>query len=127
MAFSKSHRFDQNDAFFSLICRSLSHPARLSITRQLYLSGPCTVKTLRKDKPICNATMSQHLEILRKMQIVKCEQQFPTVVYWLNTDLPETYAAVVQLLDQAKSLEAENCKSELPEIAQSFQSFASGL
>ena len=127
MAFSKSHRFDQNDAFFSLICKSLAHPARLSIARQLYFSGPCTVKSLRQDKPICKATLSQHLEILRKMQIVKCEQQYPTVIYWLNTDLPETYTAVVQLLDQAKSLETGNCKTELPEITQPYQSFASGL
>jgi len=101
MAFSKAHRFNPSDYHYSLLCRALCHPARLAILRKLANDGSCEVKRLIAGMPISRAAASQHLKILREMHIVKCEQRYPTVIYWLNEDLSNTYHGIIDLLLRA--------------------------
>jgi DNA-binding transcriptional ArsR family regulator len=101
MAFSKAHRFDPVDYHYTLILKALNHPARLAIVRKLYNEGPLSVKEIRKDLMLSQPSVSQHLQILREMQILNCEQKFPTVTYWLNQDLPNTYNCVIDVLKRA--------------------------
>ena len=48
--------------------------------------------------PISPASVSQHLKILREMHIVLCEENYPTVYYWINTDLANTHKAIMDMI-----------------------------
>ena len=98
MAFSKAPRFRQTDFHFSQVCHALSHPARISILRMLYKHRKCSVSTLITGMPISPASVSQHLKILREMHIVLCEENYPTVHYWINTDLVDTHRAIMDMI-----------------------------
>ena len=98
MAFSKAHRFRQTDFHFSLVCHALAHPARISIIRTLYEQQKCSVNVLNSGMPISPASLSQHLKILREMHILQCEEKYPTVYYWINTDLADTSNALIDMI-----------------------------
>lgn len=98
MAFSKADRFEPRDFHFSLVCEALSHPARISIVRKLYQEDRCSVGQLNQGMPISPASVSQHLKVLREMHILSCEEHYPTVFYWINTELPATQRTVIDLV-----------------------------
>lgn len=98
MAFSKAHHFRQTDFHFSLLCHALSHPARIAILRTLHKRQKCSVNALNAGMPISPASVSQHLKILREMHILCCEQDYPTVHYWINAELPKTYRAIIDMI-----------------------------
>ncbi len=127
MAFSKAHRFDPSDYHYSLLCRVLSHPARIAILRRLRERGPSPVKVLISGMPISPAAASQHLKILREMQIVKCRQEFPEIVYWLNSDLPNTYQGILDLLLRAEGLFDQRHKAELASVSRFARATAEGI
>lgn len=127
MAFSKAHRFHPADYHYSLICKALSHPARISILRILYEHGKCEVKQLLNTIPLHRDTVSQHLRILREMHVINAEQKYPTVIYWLNEDLPATYRTVIDLLIRAGTHFNPNQPLELQLVGRTSQPSALGI
>lgn len=127
MAFSKAHRFNPVDYHYSLLCKALSHPARIAIIRTLHEQGQCDVATLLKHMPLRRQTVSQHLMILREMQIINCEQTYPTVQYWLNEDLHATYQTVLALVLHAGSHFDAGHTSELPLVSRTSRASALGI
>ena len=117
MAFSKAHRFAQSDFHFSLVCHALSHPARIAILRMLQKHTKLPVDRLKRGIPLGNSAFSQHLKILREMHILQCEEQFPTVYYWLNPGLPETQKVIRELLARSNEYFPENNENELSSVA----------
>ena len=124
MGFSKAHCFNPSDYHYSLLLKALNHPARLAIIRKLHLEGACTVKKLSQGMCLSKPSMSQHLQILREMHILKCEQQTPTVIYWLNTDLPNTYNTVIDLLLRAGQTFDTSHLSEIAAISRFMRASA---
>lgn len=98
MAFSKAHRFPTADYHLSLICHALSHPARIQILRKLVKEKKCSAKQIHNGLPLSKNTVSQHLKVLRDMNIIHCEQVYPTVFYWLNDSLPQTSDSIVRMV-----------------------------
>jgi len=85
MAFSKAHLFDPSDQITSVFAKALSHPVRLDILRTLSSKGPCTVEYLSFQYPISKSTLSQHLELLRKVGLIKFRINHPHIIYFLDT------------------------------------------
>ncbi len=98
MSFSKARFFTQTDFHFSMLCHALSHPARIAILRKLIEEQCCSTSGFTKEMPLCRASVSQHLMILREMHILQCAQQYPTVLYSLNPNLPATYRAIIDMI-----------------------------
>ncbi len=63
--------------------RALSHPARLSIVRILMERRQCVCGDLIDELPLAQATVSQHLNILKEAGIVVGEVSGPTTCYCL--------------------------------------------
>ncbi len=84
MAFTRSHLYPAAEQLISHFARAISHPARVCIIQELYKNGPCTVENLMKLHPISQPSLSQHLAILRKMQLLHFKEQFPYTYYSLN-------------------------------------------
>ncbi len=115
MAFSKAHKFDDAVYHFSLMCRALSHPARIIILKRLIDSDgdKVTAGALIEGLPISRQTASGHLRMLREMSIINCEEQHPHTCYSLNSDLLNTWAGIFSLVMQADSKYDDNYLSEI--------------
>lgn len=63
--------------------RALGHPARLSIVRLLMERQQCVCGDLVDELPLAQATVSQHLKVLKEAGIVVGEVSGPATCYCL--------------------------------------------
>jgi len=79
---------EQNDTNFELLattCKALSHPARLAILQTLALRGTCICGELVDVMPLSQATVSQHLKILKNAGLITGETDGQRSCYCINT------------------------------------------
>jgi len=67
-------------------CKALSHPARLAILQTLARRGTCICGEIVEVMPLSQATVSQHLKVLRDAGLVCGEVDGPRSCYCINTD-----------------------------------------
>ena len=96
MSFSKSHLFDPADQITSSFARVLSHPVRVDIIRYLAKTGSTSVENLTGHYPLAKSTISQHLEMMRKADIVDYKEVHPYIVYSLNQKTFEKLIVYIQ-------------------------------
>ena len=68
----------------SLACKALAHPARLRILQTLAERGTCICGELVDALPLSQATVSQHLKVLRKAGLISGEIEGPRSCYCIN-------------------------------------------
>ncbi len=67
------------------LCKALGHPARLAIIRYLAARrGSCTCGEIVDQLPLAQATVSQHLKVLRSAGLIDGDVEPPRVNYCLN-------------------------------------------
>ena len=66
-------------------CKALSHPARLAILRMLAGRGSCICGEIVDVMPLSQATVSQHLKILKDAGLIAGEIDGPRTCYCINT------------------------------------------
>jgi DNA-binding transcriptional ArsR family regulator len=86
MAFSKAHKFNREEYTLSILCKALSHPARIRILQILKHNGTTSAHELFREIPLARPTVSQHLTILRRCGTVSFYEQFPSVLYTLDEE-----------------------------------------
>ena len=84
MAFSKANKYELNAQLVNHIMRACSHPARQKVLEYLQVNGKSTVKSLRKNHPISDPTMSGHLRLLRLANLIVAEEKYPFTYYYLD-------------------------------------------
>jgi len=84
MAVSKQNLYDSIAQITSGYARALGHPARLLILENLEKDGPSCVQIIAQYHPISPEALSDHLKILREVQLVSWEERFPYTFYSLN-------------------------------------------
>jgi ArsR family transcriptional regulator len=72
---------DQEMARFA---RALAHPARVAILRLLMERGECICGTIVEQLPLAQATVSQHLKVLKEAGLIQGEIDGPRVCYCVN-------------------------------------------
>jgi ArsR family transcriptional regulator len=83
-----------NDVRLAALAEALGHPARVAIMRYLHAQGQCLCGNIVDALPLAQATVSQHLKVLKDAGLIKGEVDGPRVCYCAN---PET-------LDEMKTL-----------------------
>lgn len=103
MSFSKAHKFKPHLYYFSLLCRALSHPARIAILRKIldYNNDWITAGDLGMELPISQQAVSQHLKVLKEMYILDFFEDVPFVSYKINDDLPGIKKGICNLVYQS--------------------------
>ena len=94
MAFSKARLYHKEAQITSVFAHAISHPARQLILQQLSKDGSSKVEELLLNHPISQPALSDHLEILRKAQLVTYKEVFPYIIYSLdgkNVTVAEQY------------------------------------
>ena len=66
-------------------CKALSHPARLAILRTLAQRGVCICGEIVDVLPLSQATVSQHLKVLKDAGLITGEIDGPRSCYCINT------------------------------------------
>ena len=84
MAASKTHAFTSRDAQLSAWAKALSHPARLMILRLLAARNACMCGDIVDELPLAQATVSQHLKVLKDAGFICGEIDGVRVCYCLN-------------------------------------------
>jgi ArsR family transcriptional regulator len=67
-------------------CKALSHPARLTILQVLARRGTCICGELVEVLPLSQATVSQHLKVLKQAGLVTGEIDGPRSCYCIDRD-----------------------------------------
>jgi ArsR family transcriptional regulator len=67
-------------------CKALSHPARLAILQTLASRGTCICGEIVDVMPLSQATVSQHLKILKNANLITGEIEGQRSCYCINTE-----------------------------------------
>lgn len=84
-------------------CKALSHPARLAILQTLAQRGTCICGEIVDVLPLSQATVSQHLKVLREAGLIRGEIDGPRSCYCI--DAPALKALGEELGRMFRSLE----------------------
>ena len=88
-------------------CKALSHPARLAILETLSRKGSCICGEVVDVLPLSQATVSQHLKVLKEAGLITGTFDGPRSCYCINTETLQSLG--VRLGQMFRSLE-DCCK-----------------
>jgi ArsR family transcriptional regulator, arsenate/arsenite/antimonite-responsive transcriptional repressor len=74
------------DAELARMTKALGHPARVAIMRLLIARGECVCGAIVDELPLAQATVSQHLKVLKEAGLVQGEIDGPRVCYCVNPE-----------------------------------------
>lgn len=72
------------DDVLAALAKALAHPARVQILRTLAARGTCVCGQIVDELPLAQATVSQHLKVLREAGLIKGESDGPRSCYCLD-------------------------------------------
>jgi ArsR family transcriptional regulator, arsenate/arsenite/antimonite-responsive transcriptional repressor len=93
---STRERITETDEELASLAKALGHPARVAILRQLAEEGTCVCGEIVDALPLAQATVSQHLKVLKDAGFVQGEIDGPRVCYCVN---PRTLKRFRKLVD----------------------------
>ena len=76
-----------DDRAIATLARALGHPARVEILRLLLERGDCICGQIVEVMPLAQATVSQHLKVLKDAGVVRGEIDGPRVCYCANPEV----------------------------------------
>lgn len=74
------------DAELAALAKALGHPARVAILRLLLARDACFCGEIVEHLPLAQATVSQHLKVLKEARLVEGEIDGPRTCYWASRD-----------------------------------------
>jgi ArsR family transcriptional regulator, arsenate/arsenite/antimonite-responsive transcriptional repressor len=89
-------RFDSDDERLAMRLKALAHPARLRIVDLLAARGTCVCGEIVDVLPLAQATVSQHLKILKEAGLLQGTIDGPRSCYCLDQTV---FAEVRRALD----------------------------
>jgi ArsR family transcriptional regulator len=87
------------DEELARLAKALGHPARVAIVRFLLVGGECICGDIVDRLPLAQATVSQHLKVLREAGWITGEVDGPRVCYCANPETLQRFVALVRRLD----------------------------
>jgi ArsR family transcriptional regulator len=95
----------EEEAELAVIAKALGHPMRVRILRILLARRACHCGELVAELPISQATVSQHLKMLKEAGLVQGEIDGPRVCYCANTERLERLSVLLGSLRQSERIE----------------------
>jgi ArsR family transcriptional regulator len=101
---------EQRDADFALLAKALGHPARVRILRLLLSRDACYCGQIVDEVPLAQATVSQHLKVLKDAGLVSGEIEGLRTCYCASRErLAEAHELVGSLLVDAVGVDTRGC------------------
>ena len=93
----QSARADDED--LARLAKALGHPARAAIVRLLLAGGECICGGIVDRLPLAQATVSQHLKVLKEAGWITGEVDGPRVCYCAKPETLRRFVTLAQGLD----------------------------
>jgi len=104
MGTSKKEKFSKNQNHLAELAKALSHPARIAILQFLTTNDTCMCGDVVDDLPLSQATVSQHLAVLKNVGLIRGEAEGPKVCYHINLKAwQEARQLLTQFLEDTKT------------------------
>jgi predicted transcriptional regulator len=87
MTFAKTTVFTAEQQQLARAAKALAHPARVAIIQLLASKTTCISGDIAAELPLSRTTVSQHLQELKALDLIRGEIDGLTVCYCLNTEL----------------------------------------
>lgn len=87
MAYPRCDKFDDSQESLADTARALSHPARLAILEVLASRNECICGDLVHELPLAQATVSQHLKVLKEAGLIDGNMIGARTCYCINEKL----------------------------------------
>lgn len=84
MAITKKDHFPASQQRIAAVAKALSHPARIALLDELANQNACVCGDLVAELPLSQATVSQHLKVLKEAGIISGETDGPRVCYCID-------------------------------------------
>ena len=98
------------DEKLALFAKALGHPARVRILRLLLARDACYCGQLVDELPLAQATVSQHLKVLKEAGLVVGEIEGIRTCYWASRErLAELHELAGALLAEAVLIDGNEC------------------
>ncbi|TPG72076.1 ArsR/SmtB family transcription factor [Hymenobacter nivis] len=87
MTHAKTAAFTAEQQQLARVAKALAHPARVAIIQFLARQTTCISGDIAAELPLARTTVSQHLQELKAVDLIRGEIDGLTVCYCLNTAL----------------------------------------
>ena len=77
------------------LAKALAHPARVEILKLLIEKGDCQCSMIVDRLPLAQATVSQHLKVLKQAGLIRGEIDPPRVCYCVNPEAVQRLKALI--------------------------------
>src|SRR5881397_4161348 len=82
----------------SRLAKALAHPARVAILRMLIERGDCICGQIVGVLPLAQATVSQHLKVLKGAGLIRGEIDGPRRCYCVNPEVVKRLKSLIDVL-----------------------------
>ncbi len=101
---------EQRDHDVALLAKALGHPARVRILRLLLAHDACYCGEIVEEIPLAQATVSQHLKVLKEAGLIVGEIDGLRIGYCVSRQrLAELHELVGGLLEDAAAVDDSGC------------------
>ncbi|QNH60922.1 ArsR/SmtB family transcription factor [Hymenobacter sediminicola] len=87
MTYAKTTVFTEEQQQLARVAKALAHPARVAIIQLLASKKTCISGDIAAELPLSRTTVSQHLQELKTLDLIRGEIDGLTVCYCLNMGL----------------------------------------
>lgn len=98
------------DADLAVLAKALGHPARVRILRLLLSHDACYCGEIVDELPLAQATISQHLKVLKEAGLIVGEIEGMRTCYCASRDrLAELHDLLLGLIAEAAAVDTRGC------------------
>ena len=98
------------DADLAVLAKALGHPARVRILRLLLSHDACYCGEIVDELPLAQATISQHLKVLKEAGLIVGEIEGMRTCYCASRDrLAELHELLLGLIAEAATVDTSGC------------------
>ena len=95
MSAAKLQAFDATTVRLSMFAKALAHPARITILRQVAQHGELVFHHIAEHLPLSQATISEHVNVLKKAELLTATAKGQYVHYRLNTKVMNKFCSAM--------------------------------
>lgn len=110
---SKTELFEEDLRETAEFFKVLAHPARLAILKYLAESNTCITGDISNELPLSRTTVNQHLDELKKLEVIQGEISGVKVYYCINQEKFEKLWETAQLFIEGINNKNTCCKDDL--------------
>ncbi|HEY2955158.1 MAG TPA: metalloregulator ArsR/SmtB family transcription factor [Candidatus Eisenbacteria bacterium] len=92
---------NSTDVELARLAKALGHPARVAILRMLAEGGECMCGAIVSRLPLAQATVSQHLKVLKEAGLIQGEIDPPRVCYCIDPEAVKRLQTLVGAIGPA--------------------------